>query len=126
MAYRSPDQSAWVQLPLQGLPQRASLPGNDQAGTNPTYVCRLAREPDVFHVNDPGFWMFKEYFNLTMKQTILSWSIWNHCGSSRSPGCFALKSFRLKSGPQHVFLRVVRPGGHATPRRGHEEVEKGL
>jgi Gnt-I system high-affinity gluconate transporter len=27
------------------------------------------------HVNDPGFWMFKEYFNLTMKQTIRSWSV---------------------------------------------------
>ncbi|MHA4894527.1 gluconate:H+ symporter [Pedobacter sp. PWIIR3] len=27
------------------------------------------------HVNDPGFWMFKEYFNLTIKQTILSWSV---------------------------------------------------
>jgi Gnt-I system high-affinity gluconate transporter len=27
------------------------------------------------HVNDSGFWMFKEYFNLTLKETILSWSI---------------------------------------------------
>jgi Gnt-I system high-affinity gluconate transporter len=27
------------------------------------------------HVNDTGFWMFKEYFNLTLKQTFLSWSI---------------------------------------------------
>lgn len=27
------------------------------------------------HVNDIGFWMFKEYFNLTLKQTFLSWSI---------------------------------------------------
>ncbi len=27
------------------------------------------------HVNDPGFWMFKEYFNLTMKETIRSWSL---------------------------------------------------
>jgi len=27
------------------------------------------------HVNDTGFWMFKEYFNLSMKQTILSWSV---------------------------------------------------
>ncbi len=26
------------------------------------------------HVNDTGFWMFKEYFNLTLKQTFLSWS----------------------------------------------------
>ncbi|MCC9166257.1 gluconate:H+ symporter [Pontibacter harenae] len=27
------------------------------------------------HVNDPGFWMFKEYFNLTLPQTIATWSI---------------------------------------------------
>jgi len=27
------------------------------------------------HVNDTGFWLFKEYFNLTIKQTILSWSL---------------------------------------------------
>ncbi len=27
------------------------------------------------HVNDIGFWMFKEYFNLSLKQTFLSWSV---------------------------------------------------
>lgn len=27
------------------------------------------------HVNDTGFWMFKEYFNLSLKQTLLSWSL---------------------------------------------------
>lgn len=27
------------------------------------------------HVNDSGFWMFKEYFNLTVKDTIKSWSL---------------------------------------------------
>ncbi|HEY5825223.1 MAG TPA: gluconate transporter, partial [Cyclobacteriaceae bacterium] len=26
------------------------------------------------HVNDAGFWLFKEYFNLSIKQTIRSWS----------------------------------------------------
>jgi H+/gluconate symporter-like permease len=26
------------------------------------------------HVNDSGFWMYKEYFNLSLKQTFLSWS----------------------------------------------------
>ncbi len=26
------------------------------------------------HVNDTAFWMFKEYFNLSLKQTFLSWS----------------------------------------------------
>jgi Gnt-I system high-affinity gluconate transporter len=27
------------------------------------------------HVNDTGFWMFKSYFGLTIKETILSWSL---------------------------------------------------
>lgn len=27
------------------------------------------------HVNDGGFWMFKEYFNLTVKETIKTWSV---------------------------------------------------
>ena len=27
------------------------------------------------HVNDPGFWMFKEYFSLTITQTMATWSI---------------------------------------------------
>ena len=27
------------------------------------------------HVNDSGFWMFKEYFNLSIRQTLRSWSL---------------------------------------------------
>jgi Gnt-I system high-affinity gluconate transporter len=27
------------------------------------------------HVNDSGFWMYKEYFNLSVKQTLLSWTV---------------------------------------------------
>ncbi len=27
------------------------------------------------HVNDSGFWMFKEYFNLSIRNTLLSWSV---------------------------------------------------
>jgi Gnt-I system high-affinity gluconate transporter len=26
------------------------------------------------HINDSGFWMYKEFFNLTLKQTFLSWT----------------------------------------------------
>ena len=29
----------------------------------------------VSHVNDTGFWMFKEYFNLNLKQTFGTWTI---------------------------------------------------
>jgi Gnt-I system high-affinity gluconate transporter len=27
------------------------------------------------HINDSGFWMFKEFFNLTLKQTFFSWTV---------------------------------------------------
>ena len=27
------------------------------------------------HVNDTGFWMFKEYFGISVKDTLLSWTI---------------------------------------------------
>lgn len=27
------------------------------------------------HVNDPGFWLFKEYFNLSIGETLRSWSV---------------------------------------------------
>jgi Gnt-I system high-affinity gluconate transporter len=27
------------------------------------------------HINDSGFWMFKEFFNLSLKQTFLSWTV---------------------------------------------------
>ena len=27
------------------------------------------------HVNDSGFWLFKEYFNLSIKDTFRSWSM---------------------------------------------------
>lgn len=27
------------------------------------------------HVNDSGFWMYKEYFNLSLKQTVMSWTL---------------------------------------------------
>jgi Gnt-I system high-affinity gluconate transporter len=27
------------------------------------------------HVNDSGFWLFKEYFNLSIRDTIRSWSL---------------------------------------------------
>lgn len=27
------------------------------------------------HINDTGFWMFKEFFNLSLKETFLSWTV---------------------------------------------------
>jgi len=27
------------------------------------------------HVNDTGFWMFKEYFNMSIKNTLKTWTV---------------------------------------------------
>ena len=27
------------------------------------------------HINDGGFWLFKEYFNLSIKETLKSWTV---------------------------------------------------
>ena len=27
------------------------------------------------HINDGGFWLFKEYFNVTIKETLQSWTL---------------------------------------------------
>jgi len=48
-----------------------------QTGVNPNLmVLSLGAGSLMFsHVNDAGFWMFKEYFNLSMKDTLRSWSV---------------------------------------------------
>jgi len=48
-----------------------------QTGVNPCLmVLSLGAGSLMFsHVNDAGFWMFKEYFNLSMKDTLRSWSV---------------------------------------------------
>jgi Gnt-I system high-affinity gluconate transporter len=48
------------------------------AGTvSPELMVLAVGSGSVFgsHVNDSGFWMFKEFFNITLKQTFLSWTI---------------------------------------------------
>ena len=47
------------------------------SGVNPSLMVLATGAGSLFfsHVNDPGFWMFKEYFNLTVKETIKTWSI---------------------------------------------------
>jgi Gnt-I system high-affinity gluconate transporter len=31
------------------------------------------------HLNDAGFWMFKEFFNLSVKETLMSWTLMETC-----------------------------------------------
>ncbi len=46
-------------------------------GTNPNLMVLAVGAGSLMfsHVNDTGFWLFKEYFNLGMKDTFLSWSL---------------------------------------------------
>jgi gluconate transporter len=48
-----------------------------QTGVNPNLmVLSLGAGSLMFsHVNDSGFWLFKEYFNLSIKDTLRSWSV---------------------------------------------------
>ncbi|CAN5576345.1 gluconate transporter [soil metagenome] len=46
-------------------------------GANPNLMVLATGAGSLFfsHVNDAGFWLFKEYFNLSIKQTMKTWSI---------------------------------------------------
>jgi Gnt-I system high-affinity gluconate transporter len=45
--------------------------------TSPELMVLAVGSGSVFmsHVNDTAFWMFKEFFNLTLKQTFFSWTL---------------------------------------------------
>jgi len=53
------------------------LPIAQQTGTSPELMVLATGAGSVMwsHFNDTGFWMFKEYFNLSIKQTFLSWTV---------------------------------------------------
>jgi len=53
------------------------LPLATRTGVNPSLmVLSLGAGSLLFsHVNDSGFWLFKEYFNLSVKDTLRSWSV---------------------------------------------------
>ena len=53
------------------------MPLVEQADVNPNLmVLSLGAGSLMFsHVNDSGFWLFKEYFNLSIKDTLCSWSV---------------------------------------------------
>jgi Gnt-I system high-affinity gluconate transporter len=47
-----------------------------QTGADPNLMVLSVGAGSIFfsHVNDSGFWLFKEYFNLSVKDTIKTWS----------------------------------------------------
>jgi Gnt-I system high-affinity gluconate transporter len=65
----------------------ATVAGLTAAGLILPLIVRLHVDPSLMvlavgsgslffsHVNDSGFWMFKEYFSLSIKDTIRSWSV---------------------------------------------------
>jgi len=48
-----------------------------QTGVNPNLMVLSVGAGSLMfsHVNDAGFWLFKEYFNLSIKDTLRSWSV---------------------------------------------------
>lgn len=48
-----------------------------QLDVDPNLIILAIGSGSIFcsHVNDTGFWMFKEYFNVSVKDTFLSWSL---------------------------------------------------
>jgi Gnt-I system high-affinity gluconate transporter len=65
----------------------ATVAGLTAAGIVAPLVIQTGADPNLMvlavgagslmfsHVNDAGFWLFKEYFNLSIRQTIKSWSL---------------------------------------------------
>jgi Gnt-I system high-affinity gluconate transporter len=53
------------------------IPLVEQMGVNPKLMVVSLGAGSLFfsHVNDAGFWMFKEYFGLSLKDTFRSWSV---------------------------------------------------
>jgi Gnt-I system high-affinity gluconate transporter len=65
----------------------ASVAGITAAGVMGPFIASGAASPELMvlavgagsvfgsHINDSGFWMFKEFFNLSLRQTFLSWTV---------------------------------------------------
>jgi H+/gluconate symporter-like permease len=65
----------------------ATVAGITAAGIVSPLVISGAAQPELMvlavgagtvfgsHINDSGFWMFKEFFRLSLKQTFLSWTV---------------------------------------------------
>ena len=64
-------ETEWTELVELGW-NRLAQPGVD---ANLMVLAIGAGSLMFSHVNDAGFWMYKEYFNLSIKDTIRSWSL---------------------------------------------------
>jgi H+/gluconate symporter-like permease len=69
--------SKW-QMPVAGITAAGGVSPLVAAGlVSPELMVLAIGTGSVFgsHVNDSGFWMFKEFFNLSLKNTFLSWTV---------------------------------------------------
>ena len=79
---------AWIVTALLRMSiGSATVAGITAAGVVAPLVATGAASPELMvlsvgagsvfgsHINDSGFWMFKEFFQLTLKQTFLSWTV---------------------------------------------------
>ncbi len=53
------------------------LPMVGQSGVSPELLVLATGAGSITfsHINDGGFWLFKEYFNVSVKETLLSWTL---------------------------------------------------
>jgi gluconate:H+ symporter, GntP family len=74
LSMREPQTSATVAaLTTAGL----VIPLLGQTDVNPALVVLVTGTESLIasHVNNAGFWMFKEYFGLSMKETFATWTL---------------------------------------------------
>jgi len=72
------------------------LPLLNTSKANPQLIALATASGSLMfsHVNDIGFWMFKEYFNLNLKQTFLSWTVMESIVAIVGlAGCLVLNNF---------------------------------
>ena len=53
------------------------LPMVENSGIAPELLVLATGAGSIFfsHINDGGFWLFKEYFNMSIKETLQSWTV---------------------------------------------------
>ena len=65
------------QTGIDDVENQLKIPMVEQMGVNPNLMVLSLGAGSLFfsHVNDAGFWMFKEYFGLSLKDTFRTWSV---------------------------------------------------
>ena len=53
------------------------MPMVESSGIAPELLVLATGAGSIFfsHINDGGFWLFKEYFNMSIQETLRSWTV---------------------------------------------------